>query len=223
MEQNYLDIYPTNSIARHIEAEPLDPRWHDQLIAHTNAYIKVMEHENLDFLESRQGLSINEGDTYKFLRSQERTRYTKLILQYLISFLSKLPLEADIKGDLANPFDQLKTFLINSIGLLKEKDVAEAILKEHKNLGLLNDTNAWYYRGQIDKNYKNLCEAVQIAEKPNIKGYRQLFRAVQRICVFWFSVRNEVADRVRKSDILMYKLARFLLAKYGDPGEKSRV
>jgi hypothetical protein len=215
MEQNYLDIYPSNSIARQIEAEPLDPRWVEQIMLHANTYIKIMEHENADFLEERQGPTISSGDTYKFLRSQERTRNSKLLLQYLISFLSKgLPLAEDIKDDLANPFEQIKSFSLYNIGLLKEQDVSEAILKEHEKLGLLNDTNSWYYRGQIDKNYKNLIAGIENALEPTVEGYLQVFRTLQQLCIFWFSVRNEDANRVRKSDILLFKLVRFLRNKY---------
>ncbi len=215
MENNYLDIYPSNSIAHQIEAEPLDTRWNDHLVANANAYIQIMEHENLDFLQTRQGTIISSGDSYNFLRCQERTHNTKLILQYLITFLSKgLPLEEDIKDDPANPFEQLKTFTLTNIDLLKEKDVTAAILKEHERLKLLNDTNAWYYRGQIDKSYKGIREMVESAKNATIEDYGKLLRGMQRLCVFWFAVRNEEANRVRKSDILTYKLIRFILAKY---------
>jgi hypothetical protein len=110
MDRNYLDIYPSNSIARKIEDEPLDARWYDQLVTNATMYLKIMEHENVDFLEKRQGPTIDSGETYKFLRSQERTRNTKLILQYLIKFLSSgLPMVEDLREDLANPFEQFKT------------------------------------------------------------------------------------------------------------------
>lgn len=214
MDHNYLDIYPSNSIARQIDEEPLDHRWYDQLVAHATAYLKVMEHENLDFLESRQGPTIDSGDTYKFLRSQERTRNTKLILQYLITFLSNLPLEEDIAGKPVNPFVQLKTFILYNVDVIKDADVSNAILKEHEKLGLLNDTNSWYYRGQIDKNHKSIRDLVEQVTAPTLEGYLDLFHALKRLCAFWFSVRNEEPNRVRRSDVMMYKLLRLLLAKY---------
>lgn len=213
--RNYLDIYPSNSIARKIEEEPLDHRWYDQLVTNATMYLKIMEHENVDFLEKRQGPTLDSGDTYKFLRSQERTRHSKLMIQYLITFLSKgLPMAEDIKDDPANPFEQFKSFLLFHIDLLKEKDVSEAILKEHEYLGLLNDTNAWYYRGQIDKNHRLMRQSVEMSNAISIEGYCKLFHTVQKLCVFWFSVRNEKVERVRKSDIMAYKLCRFLLNKY---------
>jgi hypothetical protein len=59
-----------------------------------------------------------------------------------------------------------------------------------------------------------LRESVFQANVLTVEGYCQLFRTLQRLCVFWFSVRNEKVERVRKSDIMAYKLTRFLLAKY---------
>lgn len=215
METNYLDIYPSNSIAFQIEAEPIDNRWHDLLVANANAYIQIMENENLDYLESRKGSIISSGDSFNFLRCQERTHNTKLILQYLITFLSNgLPLEEDFKDDPANPFEQFKMFVYNNIELLKERDVSTAILKEHERLGLLNDTNAWYYRGQIDKSYKAMTELLKTAHKATLEDYFKILQALHKLCVFWFAVRNEEVHRVRKSDILTYKLVRFIMAKY---------
>ncbi len=218
MEHNYLDIYPSNSIARQIDDEPFDNRWYDQLVANATAYLKIMEHENIDFLESRQGPTISSGDTYKFLRSQERTRNTKLILQYLITFLSDLPMEKDIEGKPVNPFLQFKSFILYNVDLIKDPDVSNAILKEHEKLGLLNDTNSWYYRGQIDKSHKSIRDLVESVNIPNLDGYLNLFHALQRLCAFWFSVRNEEPNRVRRSDVMMYKLLRLLMRKYGKTG-----
>jgi hypothetical protein len=215
MEQNYLDIYPSNSIARRIEMEPLDLRWIEQLVAHANSYIKLMEHENVDYLEARQGPFVDTDKKYKFLRSQERTRNTKLIMQHLIGLLSKeLVFEEHLKGSSTNAFERLKSFTLFNIGLLKAKDVSAAILKEHEKLGLLNETNRWYYRGQIDKNYKNLYTALQDSNRAGREGYLKLFRVLQQLSVFWFSVRSEDPNRVRRSDILIYKLTRFLLSKH---------
>ena len=217
MEYGYLDIYPSQRVARQLTDEDPECKSVPQVIAESKAYLEIMESENLNFLERRTGdHKIASGETYKFLRSQERTRNTKHILQYLTTFLVKLPLETDIEaeGRAVNPFDQLKAFILENIALLKEKDVEGAILREHERLGLLNDTNLWYYRGQIDKSYKALREAVGSAEKATIEDYRKLFFSLQRWCTFWFSVRNEEIKRVRKSDLMLYRLTRYLLEKY---------
>jgi hypothetical protein len=172
-EYSYLDIYPSQSIADKIEEEDPDFQSLPGLIAEVKAYIEVMAEENIRYLEERQKESISAGETFRFLRCQERTHNNKLILQYLAAFMTYLPTEADIVDRPINPFEQLKTFTISSIGLLKEKDVAAAILSEHERLGLLNETNSWYYRGQIDRSYKSLLEAVDKARKAELEDYRQ--------------------------------------------------
>jgi len=217
MEYSYLNIYPSQRIARQLTDEDPECKLVSKVIAEAKAHIDIMEGENINFLEKRTGnQKIDSDKTYKFLRSQERVNNTKLILQYLITFLKKLPLEEDIEeeGRTVNPFEQLKTFILRSIGLLKESDVEEAILREHKRLGLLNETNLWYYRGQIDKSYREIWKSVEDAQKATLQDYRKLFFSLQRLCTFWFSVRNEEIKRIRKSDLMIYRLTRYLLEKY---------
>lgn len=219
-ELSYLDIYPSNRIADQLEAEDPEFKFVGQLLTDAKAYTNVMEQENLQHLRSRNDPNISSRDTYKFLRSQERTRNTRLILQYLTAFVPHLPSEDDIAGKPVNPFEQMKSFVVYNISLLKEPDVSNAILKEHERLGLLNDTNTWYYRGQIDKNYKTLKDLVEGSGKATIEGYRQVFGSLQRLATFWFSVRNQDLNRVRKSDLFIYKLTRLLLYKWKEPGQE---
>jgi len=213
-ELSYLDIYPSNRIADQLEAEDPEFKMVGKLLTDAKAFSNIMEQENLQHLRSRNDPNISSRDTYKFLRSQERTRNTRLILQYLVTFSQHLPLESDIEGKPVNPFEQMKSFVLYNISLLKEPDVSNAILKEHERLGLLNDTNTWYYRGQIDKNYKALKDMVEKSGSATISDYRQVFASLQKLATFWFSVRNQDFKRVRKSDLFIYKLTRALLHKW---------
>lgn len=214
VKQNYLDIYPSSGIANKLNEENLDASAAvQQLITDVNLYLKAVEAENIKFLNAREKQQITSTDTYRFFRSQERSRNIRLILQYLVTFLTKIPLKKDIKEDVVNPFEQLKTFTRFHTDLLKEPDVGNAILREHERLGLLTETNTWYYRGQINKNYKQVVEVLDSAAAISIDGYCRLFEALQRLCLFWFSVRNENIKRVRKSDIYIYKLTRILMAR----------
>lgn len=213
-EHSYLDIHPTHRIADKIEREDPDFKFLNLLIVEVNAYVEIMEQENIAFLKSHIGHDLSSRDTYKFLRSQERTRNYRWILQYLAAFTSHLPIEPEIGTEPANPFDQLKYFTIYSIDLLKEKDVSTAILKEHEKLGLLNETNSWYYRGQIEKSHRSLMDMVNRAQRATLEDYKLLFQGIQQLCNFWFSVRNQEIKRTRKSDLLIYKLTRYLLHIY---------
>lgn len=214
VKQNYLDIYPSSGIANKLNEEnPDDQSSVRQLITDVNLYLKSVEDENVKFLHAREKQQITSTDTYRFFRGQERSRNSRLILQYLVTFLTKIPLKEDIEENVVNPFEQLKSFIRFHTDLLKEPDVANAILREHERLGLLTETNTWYYRGQINKNYKQILEVLDNAEKISIEGYCKLFEALQRLCLFWFSVRNENIQRVRKSDIFAYRLTRILMAR----------
>jgi len=213
-ELSFLNIKTSCSIAEKLEAE--DPHFGAlaSLLAETSMYIDIIEQENLDTLQERNNTTIDANDTYQFFRSYERTRNTKFILQYLAAFILNLPMESDIEDDPANPFEQLKSFTLYNIELLKEKDVEEAIFREHERLKLLTETNSWYYKGQLEKSYKALLDSLRKARRISLDGYRQLFLVIQQLCTFWFSVRSQDIDRVRISDILAFKLTRYLLNIY---------
>lgn len=215
VQQNYLDVYPSSGIARQYKIEELQkPENIKELFAEVNQYIKIVEQENVRFLHERKKEIISSTDTLRFFRSQERTRNTRLVLQYLMTFLNKLPQEKEIDKKLVNPFDQLKSFIQFSVNLLKEPDVTNAILREHERLGLLNETNSWYYRGQVNKSYKQILEVVEQAHRAVQGEWCKLFEALHRLSLFWFSVRSENIKRVRKSDIYLCKLTLLLLNKY---------
>jgi hypothetical protein len=213
-EYSFLDIHPSKRIADQLDAQDPDFRLVQELMTDATVYIKTMDEENPDQVETSGNQSLETKETPKCFRSRERTRNTRMILQYLITFISHLPLEKEIEVNFVNPFEHLKSFALNSIDLIKEKDVTAAILREHQLLGLLNESNYWYYRGQIDKSYKDLRAEVEKAKRATPGDYNKLFMGLHRLSTFWFSVRNQDIKRVRKSDILMYKLTRVLLAKY---------
>lgn len=221
VKQNYLDIYPSSGIANTLNAEIVDDEATiAQLVTDVHLYLKTAEEENVKFLHARGTQQITSTDTFRFFRSQERNQNIQLILQYLLAFLTKLPLKEDIDETVVNPFEQLKEFIFFHAGLLKELDVSTAILREHERLGLLTETNTWYYRGQVNKNYKQVVEVLESAKAPVIEDYCKLFEALQRLSLFWFSVRSENIKRVRKSDIYLYKLSLILMKRncFFDPG-----
>ncbi len=214
-QQSYLDIYPSTGIAKTLSTDDLEkPESLKQLVLAIEEYIQIVEIENVKFLQARKAGEISSAETFKFFRSQERSRNTRLILQYLVAFLDKLPLKDDFEEKMINPFLQMKTFTRNNINLLKDADVGEAILKEHEKLGLLQESNAWYYRGQISKNHKQILKVIESARLPIPRHYCALFEALNRLCLFWFSVRNENIKRVRRSDIFIYKLTLILLNRH---------
>ncbi len=216
VKQNYLDIYPTSGIAHKLNAKNLEEEAAlKQLMADIRLYFKRVQHESLKYYQDRSPGQINSTDTFKFFRSPERIQNTRLIIQHLMAFLAKVPLKKEIEEKVVNPFEQIKSFTFYHIHLLKENDVNNAILREHERLGLLKETNTWYYRGQINKNYQQILAVAQEAKTAVIKDYCKLFEALQRLSLFWFSVRSEDINRIRKSDLYLYQLTRLLMKRNG--------
>ncbi len=219
VKQNYLNFYPSTGIANQLNAENIEDKLAVQkLITDISTFIGTVEQENKRYLQTRKSLQVVSDDSVNFFRNQKRIQNICLILQYLAAFLSRLPLKEEIEGQQVNPFEQLKGFTRFRADLLKTPDVLSSILMEYKRVGVLDDTNVWYYRGQVSKNYKQIIEIVGSAKTAVVEDYCKLFEALQRICLFWFSVKNENIKQVRKSDINIYKLTRILLKRYRPPG-----
>ncbi len=179
-------------------------------IAEIQKFLIDLKTDNIEALY-RRGNKVTPEETFDFFRSQNRINNRKLIIQYLISFLEKIPLDEDIKKEEINPFKQFKLFSIRAMKLLREKDVRNSILKELETSGIINDNNRWYYKGRIELSYKEAYKFIKTVKKPDYPDYRKLFLSIMSISKFWFSQRNENINRIRKSDIYSYKLAAILV------------
>lgn len=178
-------------------------------------YLNTAEMTRAAVLENRLQDSISEEEAYNYFRSNERQNNTRLIIQYLVKFCEALPDEADIMGDIVNPFEQMREFTAFHIHQLEEKDVVDAILREHAQLGLLKESNRWYYQGQIRKCHQEMQRILERAILPNDDGYTALFTVLRDISRFWFSVRNDNLNRCRRSDMYIYQFSVYLLKKVG--------
>ena len=78
MDYSYLDIFPSQRVARQLNAE--DPECKDVQKVHSEAiaYMKQMDEESIRYLKERESTTLGSSETYKSLRSQERTRNSKL-------------------------------------------------------------------------------------------------------------------------------------------------
>ena len=214
MKHNYLDLSDGQRIADQINEEKPDNVSVEKLVKEVTVHLKKIEEENIRYAEAGQSRETASRGKPRTVRNKERMQNTKLVLLYLSTFLSHLPVETTKESDPLNPFEQFKSLVLYNINLIKEKDVTAAILREHEKLGLLTDLNTWYYRGQINKSFKSIREDVEQAKDHTLEDYRKLFLGCQKLSSFWFSVRNQDIKRVRACDTLMYRLSRFLLEKY---------
>ena len=121
-------------------------------------------------------------------------------------------MEEDIEDDLADPFLQFKSFLLFNIKILSKDDVKHAIFRSLRERGTL-DTSMKYYQWWVKNNSNEMLRLVQSANRPLIKGWRMLFTALQRLCMFWLSVKNQDLKSVRKGDVYMYLIAQILMKR----------
>ncbi len=152
-------------------------------------------------------------DTAGLFRRKERLSNTKYILQYLLLFLEDMPTPEKVRLLPENPFIQFRDFVLYQISDLKEEDVINAVLREYEDLGILNTSNLWIHKGKIRLFHDKLKESLREATEPVPESYAQLFLALRKLSLFWFGIRRENLDRIRKSDLYIYKLVRILLSK----------
>lgn len=215
MPYKYLDLF-THKKLEHVIGETAfhDDRSRQELIDEVKMYLQIIEQDKISILKDNITDERDAETVYRFFRSYERIKFNKRILQYLLTFLEELPLGERNDGDLANPFEQMKTFIRFSVELLQEQDVVDSIIRDHQRLGLFNKATAWYYEGQIKRVFQELMDGIEGARKPELEDYRKLFEALNHLSLYWFSVRDLDNKRIRITDVFIYKLTRLLLEKY---------
>ena len=176
-------------------------------------YLDRLDLDNVAALEARMRTALSYEDAFCFFRSKERLNNTRLIIQYLIRFCDGLPDEADIMTDIVNPFEQMREFSAYHVHQLGEEDVVEAILSEHREFGLLKESNLWYYQGQIRKSHQEFQRTLERAILPDREGYTALFTTLRNVSRFWFSVRREEIKHCRRTDLYIYLLSYYLLSR----------
>ena len=148
-----------------------------------------------------------------FFRKRDREENTKLILQYMLSFLTEIPAADKTGVEPIDPVKQFKEFLQSEVALLHEGDVIKSILSQYSQNELLEPDNYWYYEARImDKRLELEHILAQIPDdqtEPDVI----LFQVLENLCLFWFNIGREDVRQARCSDIYMYKLACLLQSK----------
>ena len=153
-----------------------------------------------------------------FFRKRDREENTKLILQYMLSFLTEIPAADKTGVEPIDPVKQFKEFLQSEVALLHEEDVIKAILSQYSQNEWLEPDNYWYYEARImDKRLELEYTLAEIPDDPP-KTYLHLFQVLKNLCLFWFEIGHEDVRQARRSDIFMYKLACLLQSKFQKGG-----
>ena len=212
---NTPDIIPEYGIASRIEKGTIpDPSQLAFLVIEIEGFLDDYVEDSINTLMAKRNAEkMMYKDTSDFFRKRERFNKTKLLLQYLIHFLKSLPMGDRILEMPINPFVQFKEFVSFQVELLKEDDIMEAVLREYKMLQLLTDKNLWYYKGKMKSTYNEISELVNNTVSAGTEDYGKLLTALKKLCIFWFSIRREDENRIRKSDLYIYSVAWILLHK----------
>lgn len=186
-----------------------------ELMIEIRANLRQLELDSIAATNARLSSKekLKAEDAHLFFRSQERMSNVKLILQYLVTFTEKVPMTTDLEDDIANPFEQFRSFVDYSVELLTAKDVVNAAIQLDKKLGLINDTNIWYYKGKIVQTHKKLKNELIHCRKPEPEDYTKLFNITKELCSFWFSFRNQQMSKIRKTDIYIFQLSTYLIKR----------
>jgi hypothetical protein len=225
-----LDNFIDKNLAQELDNKLLlqkciqDSNYLNRTLKEIDNYINDMQSNNVKALESGGGADeeIDEEQVFCFLRSQERIEQTRVLIQYLFTFLKKLPLDEQIGKEIVNPFEQFKSFIYFSIGLLKEEDVRRAIFEECAKVYTLNGGIKWNYQGlnesnkkfyqeRINKIYLILLNNTKSLKRACHSDYQRAFKILANLSLFWFSVKNSKLECVRRSDRYIYILTKLLL------------
>ena len=220
MNDNFKSI-PEFGISLKIENEPL-PQGEAlvSLVLSIRECILQLDEDGISAFERKKDdKAITVKDTASLFRRKERLSNTKFLLQYLLMFLKEMPSPEKVKLLPENPFLQFRDFVLYQISDLKEEDVIEAVLREYRNLGILNQSNLWLHKGKVRLFHDKLKESMREVKTPTPGVYEAMFLALKQISLFWFGIRRENLNRIRKSDLYIYKLVRILLKRLNNLGE----
>ena len=168
-------------------------------------YLKSYEDNSEVSLRFRGVKKMDADAISNFFRSTERIRIDMHIVQYMLAFLRTIPYKEEIEQDVANPFEQFKTFVRYRIDLLLESDVRQAIMR--------NQNGNRHVPQRIKNLHQFLIRRVEEATHPTPQNYKILFLVLLRLSNFWFSIHHHTVRSYRKIDIFVYRLSAYLLKK----------
>jgi len=152
-----------------------------------------------------------------YFRRRERIERVHCILQYLLAFLGHIPSAEEVRGDLVDPMEQLRSFVANEVDLLLEQDVRNAVFEEMGPNGLPHAGS----EGDCEKRIL-LMNRMLRGMLPKCEGeipavVSSMCRTVEQLALFWFDVHGNDIRRVRRCDIFMFLLAHLVRSRCLQP------
>jgi len=177
--------------------------------------VKILEADPNFALAERLKQVMPPENLLRYFRRRERIERSRCIIQYLLAFLGHIPSAAEVRADLVDPAEQLRSFLACEVDLLLEPDVMDAVLLEPHANGLPRDGDDC--EKQIALINRMLKSMLAKGEGDMSAAIASLCRAVEQLARFWFDVHDNDIRRVRRSDIFMFLLAHQVRRRCGRP------
>jgi hypothetical protein len=150
----------------------------------------------------------------RYFRKRERMERARCIIQYLLAFLGHIPSAEEVRGDLVDPAQKLRSFVACEVDLLLEPDVRSAVLQETHAIGVPWDGD-WEERILL---INRMLKIILDEGEGDIQAaIAAICRAVEQLARFWFDVHGNDIRRVRRSDIFMFLLAHLVRSRCRRP------
>jgi len=80
--------------------------------------LKILEADSIHALPGRIRQVLPPEGLKQYFRRCERIELARCIIQYLLAFLDHIPSEQEVRGDLVDPAEQLRSFVASEVDLL---------------------------------------------------------------------------------------------------------
>ena len=176
--------------------------------------MKILEADPNYALAERMMQVMPPESLLRYFRRRERMERARCIIQYLLAFLGHIPSAEEVRGDLVDPAQQLRSFVAREVDLLLEPDVRSAVLQETQAIGVPRDDDCEERILLINRMLKIILDE---GEGDIQAAIAAMCRAVEQLARFWFDVHGNDIRRVRRSDIFMFLLAHLVRSRCRRP------
>jgi hypothetical protein len=187
-----------------------DPQKVDLLKQEAIVFMEKMEIHWVELLSERSDKVFSAATLEQFFRSRERNEQISRTLQYLLTFLTRIPGPAETEQGPINPAEQFREFIRYQVDLLMEEDVKKAVFREISSLGSLDGNNVWDYQERIFDTYRELRELVSMNGGGIAQTIASLCDVLEQLSLFWLEIKQGDVCRTRRSDLYLYSLSRIV-------------
>jgi hypothetical protein len=204
------------------EANCYTPDEVELLKVEVRLFLNKMEASQAEVLAKRSNLLFQPAALEFFFRGKDRNDKTQQILQYMLAFMEQIPETVIYENKMLNPIETFRECVLSQVNLLLEEDVKKAVFNQINQLGSLDGDNVWDYQERIIKKNRELQELMARATDEDAQVLFTMSLVLEQICLFWFDVNHSDLLHIRRSDILLYKLAKVLQDRYLQEKKKTQ-